>query len=154
DHLRLDAPASASAGVGFSATVSARDAYNNLLAGFTGTVSLASSDPAASLPAAYSFQASDGGQHSFNGLVLTTAGAQTLSATDTAGHTASQPIQVMALPAPIITSHPDDPTTGTAANFTFVDAEAGVTFACQLDGGGFTPCTSPRGYAGPLVLGL
>jgi hypothetical protein len=46
---------------------------------------------------------------------------------------------------PIIDSGPTQPggTTGsTNATFTFHDAFAGATFLCQLDGGGYSPCSS------------
>ena len=40
------------------------------------------------------------------------------------------------------------------ATFTFVSAEPGVVrFSCQLDAGGFTPCTSPQGYPEPRAVG-
>ena len=40
------------------------------------------------------------------------------------------------------------------ATFTFVSAEPGVVrFSCQLDAGGFTPCTSPQGYPEPPAVG-
>jgi hypothetical protein len=49
-------------------------------------------------------------------------------------------------PAPAIGSGPADPTTERTATFAFGDSEAGVTFRCQLDGGSFSACTSPRSY--------
>ena len=47
-----------------------------------------------------------------------------------------------------IGSTPNDPTNATGATFTFSATETGSTFECELDGGGFTSCTSPEGYAG------
>lgn len=38
------------------------------------------------------------------------------------------------------------PTNSTTISFTFSADEAGSTFQCQLDGAGFTPCTSPVSY--------
>src|SRR5256885_10471843 len=34
------------------------------------------------------------------------------------------------------------------ASFGFTATEAGSSFACQLDGGAFAPCVSPRSYSG------
>jgi hypothetical protein len=51
-------------------------------------------------------------------------------------------------PAPTISSQPSDPSAVGDAQFSFVDTEGGVTFACTLDTGTATPCTSPKSYAG------
>jgi hypothetical protein len=50
------------------------------------------------------------------------------------------------MPDTTLVSGPQGATSSTAATFTFVspDAGAGATFQCQLDGSGFTGCTSPR----------
>jgi 6-phosphogluconolactonase (cycloisomerase 2 family) len=50
--------------------------------------------------------------------------------------------------APTIAGAPSDPSAATAASFSLSHAEAGYTFSCQLDGGGFSTCTSPKSYAG------
>jgi hypothetical protein len=81
------------------------------------------------------------GSHTFN-----------VRQTDTAGNTgpnASYTWTVDATPpaAPTITVHPTNPTNSTSAALTFT-GEAGGTFTCQLDGGGFTACSSPKSYAG------
>lgn len=41
---------------------------------------------------------------------------------------------------------PNNNNSSTAATFTFSDTEANVTWKCQLDGGGYTPCSSPKTY--------
>jgi hypothetical protein len=51
-------------------------------------------------------------------------------------------------PTPAISAHPPDPSPATDATFAFADAEAGVGFACKLDGGAFVDCASPKGYGG------
>ncbi len=47
-----------------------------------------------------------------------------------------------------ITAQPSDPTNSTAPSFSFTSSEGGSTFACQLDGGGYSSCTSPKSYTG------
>jgi len=54
-------------------------------------------------------------------------------------------------PAPTITQKPTNPTTATTATFQFTDSESGVTFQCKLDGGAYSPCTSPKTYTGLSV---
>ncbi|HEY2939544.1 MAG TPA: hypothetical protein VGJ27_07005, partial [Gaiellaceae bacterium] len=50
-------------------------------------------------------------------------------------------------PSPSIDSSPGSPTNQTGANFTFSDSEGAVSFQCQLDGGGFSACSSPKSYS-------
>jgi large repetitive protein len=52
-------------------------------------------------------------------------------------------------PAPAITSQPANPTNQTSASFKYTDSQAGVSYQCQLDGGGFKAC-EPSGitYSG------
>lgn len=62
-----------------------------------------------------------------------------------------------AVTVPTITSQPANPTNLTSASFKYTDQQAGVTFQCQLDGGGYTACgTGPSSeitYGGPLANG-
>jgi hypothetical protein len=51
-------------------------------------------------------------------------------------------------PAPTITSEPAAVTRETTATFSFTDSDSTVTFRCQLDGGGFTPCATGVTYMG------
>ena len=53
-----------------------------------------------------------------------------------------------AAPNTTITAQPNDPTNSTALSFSFNSNEAGSTFECQLDGGGWSSCTSPKSYTG------
>jgi Bacterial Ig-like domain len=53
-------------------------------------------------------------------------------------------------PAPSIGARPADPTAQTAAHFTYADAQSGVSFQCQLDGGSFANCPASGVSYGPL----
>jgi LPXTG-site transpeptidase (sortase) family protein len=56
-----------------------------------------------------------------------------------------------AAPETSIDSHPASSTTSTSATFTFSATDAGTgvaSYACDLDGGGFNTCTSPRNLSG------
>jgi hypothetical protein len=50
-------------------------------------------------------------------------------------------------PETTVTSGPDPVGNSTTATFTFSSSEPGSTFACSLDAGGISPCTSPTSYA-------
>jgi VCBS repeat protein len=79
----ISAPASVTAGVAFSITVTVEDAYGNVVTGYTGTIHFTSSDSTAKLPRNYTFTAADKGVHTFSGLVLRKSGTQTITITDT-----------------------------------------------------------------------
>jgi len=72
------------AGSPFSVTVAAKDPYNNIATGYTGTVHFTSTDAGATLPVDYPFLVGDSGDHVFSGgMTLTEVGSQTITATDT-----------------------------------------------------------------------
>ncbi|HUQ43753.1 MAG TPA: PxKF domain-containing protein [Candidatus Limnocylindria bacterium] len=56
-------------------------------------------------------------------------------------------------PTAAITANPTNPTTSSSASFAFTSADAGANASgvtrteCQLDGAGFTTCTSPKAYS-------
>jgi hypothetical protein len=75
----------ATAGVPFAATVRAVDQFGNNATVYVGTVTLTSTDAAASLPGAYPYGATDASQHTFTGVVLRTPGTQRITATDSHG---------------------------------------------------------------------
>jgi hypothetical protein len=84
-HFTINIPVSATAGVSFTGTVTAYDAYNNIKTDYTGTAHFTSTDTATNvvLPSDYTFTASDNGAHTFtNGLTLITANTQTITVTD------------------------------------------------------------------------
>jgi hypothetical protein len=93
--LVLSAPSSVTAGVAFTFTLTALDAYGNVATGYTGTVHFSSSDALATLPADYTFTAADAGSHTFTA-TLNTSGSQSLTAAD-AGDALSESVGVLVL---------------------------------------------------------
>jgi hypothetical protein len=81
DHFAVTAPPYAASYYGFNVIVSAEDAYNNAITGYTGTVHFMSSDSVATLPADYAFTAADQGSHTF-AATLQTTGTQTIAVND------------------------------------------------------------------------
>lgn len=79
--IELAAPSSIGPGAAFSATVTVRDAFDNVADNFRGAVALSSSDGAATLPSAHTFTAGDAGVYAFTNVRLATIGSQTLTAT-------------------------------------------------------------------------
>jgi hypothetical protein len=79
----LRAPASVSAGVALSLTITVKDAFGNVVTGYTGTIHFTSTDTTATLPRNYTFTAADKGVHTFSGLVLRKRGTQKITLTDT-----------------------------------------------------------------------
>ena len=51
-------------------------------------------------------------------------------------------------PDTTITANPPAVTQSTTASFSFTSLDTSATFECQLDGGGFAVCSSPRDYVG------
>ncbi len=73
-------------------------------------------------------------------------------ATDPAGNTdptpASRDFTVDTTPPETtITSGPSGTTNNASPSFAFTSSESGSTFECELDGGGFSPCSSPKSYS-------
>lgn len=60
----------------------------------------------------------------------------------------SNPMVFSIAPDTTITSNPPDPSLSSSATFTFESDDPSATFECQLDGGGFSACTSPVDYVG------
>jgi hypothetical protein len=54
-------------------------------------------------------------------------------------------------PETTIAQGPSGSTTATTASFAFGSSEPGSTFACKLDGGSWTSCSSPQAYSGLAV---
>ena len=84
-------------GTPFNATVRAVDPYGNNAADYASTVTLTSTDPAATLPGPYAYGSTDAAAHIFTGLILRTAGTQRITAFDSTGRSVSSgPISVVA----------------------------------------------------------
>ena len=70
--------------------------------------------------------------------------------TDLAGNSSTSALVTVtvdnAAPNTSITSQPADPTSSAGASFSFTSSEGGSTFECQIDGGGWVACTSPKTY--------
>jgi hypothetical protein len=54
-------------------------------------------------------------------------------------------------PTPAITARPADPTSQGSAHFSYADAQSGVSYQCQLDGGSFSSCPASGVSYGPLA---
>jgi hypothetical protein len=79
--LQITAPATVTAGVPFTATVTA--IYNGQLDTIIdGPIHFTTTDKAAHLPTLYVFTAADAGSHTFTGLTLVTPGNQTMTVSD------------------------------------------------------------------------
>ena len=135
------------------------------------TIVSAPADPSTSTSASFAFTATESGStfeckldagaygacttpKSYGGLAT---GSHTFSvrATDVAGNTDASaaswtwtisPPSDTTAPDTTISSGPADPSTSTSASFAFTATESGSTFACKLDAGAYTSCTSPRNY--------
>jgi hypothetical protein len=118
------------------------------------TFSFADADPAVSFHCnldAHGFPACSN-PRTFTGLA---DGTHTLNAVavDAAGNESSASsytwtIDTKPPPQPTIVSGPHNSSGANDAQFAFSDPDAGVGYRCQLDGGGFLPCSNPQTYLG------
>ncbi|MBZ5621857.1 MAG: DUF11 domain-containing protein [Acidobacteriia bacterium] len=123
-HLVVSAPASATAGTPFNVTVTMKDAANNTMTNYGGTVHFTSSDPAATLPANTTLT---NGTGTFPA-TLNTVGSRAITAADTVNPSlaaTSGAITVTAAAATHLTvAAPSSATPGTAINFTVTALDA------------------------------
>ena len=115
-------PATVTAGVAGSFTVTAKNADGTTNTGYRGTVHFTSSDPQAVLPADYTFTAADQGVHTFSA-TLKTAGSQSITASDTvvpsiAGTQAGITVNPAAASRFTVAGFPSPITAGVAGSFT------------------------------------
>ncbi len=115
------------AGTSPTVTVTALDASNNPVPGYTGTVHFTSTDAAATLPSDYTFVSADGGTHAFTA-TLKTAGSQSLTATDTVTGSITGTQAVTVSPATAshftVTGFPSPTTPGISHSFTVTALDA------------------------------
>ena len=116
------------AGTTSAFTVTAIDAYGNVIAGYTGTVQFTSSDSRASLPASYTFTAADAGRHTFTASFVT-VGNQWITATDTRtsslkGTESNLVVQPAAARTITVTGFPSPDTAGTGHGVTVTAYDA------------------------------
>src|SRR5262249_14835430 len=125
DHLIVKLPNTAIAGALTNVTVAAVDASGNLVSGYTGTVTLTSSDAAAVLPASYAFTAADKGIHVFQ-VTFNTTGSEKVTATDKNAVTGNATTTVLAAPVVdhLVVKIPNKATVAVPANVTVVAVDA------------------------------
>ncbi len=120
-------PSPATAGVAGSFTVTARDAYGNVVPTYAGTVHFETTDFAAVVPANYTFTTNDAGSRTFSA-TLKTAGTRSITARDinnaTISGTQSGITVVAAAPASLYFASPGDTVAGTAFTITVVARDA------------------------------
>ncbi len=137
--LSLSAPASATTGSAFNVTVLARDAFNNVATGYTGTVSFSSDDTRATPPGSYTFTAGDAGSHTFI-VTLGTAGTQPIRVTDGSLNASATITVNPATAASLSLSAPASATAGSPFSVTVTMRDG----AGNLATGYRARCTSPR----------
>ena len=114
-------PLNPTAGTTYNLTVSATDAYGNVVTGYLGTVNLSSTDSNGSFsPTIYTFTAADAGTHSFSAN-LETAGSRSITASDISNDLSGTETGINLQPAALsrftLAGYPTSPTAGMAYNF-------------------------------------
>jgi hypothetical protein len=140
-HYNVAAPANPTPGVPFNVTVTALDASNATVAGYTGTVHFTSTG-AATLPADYAFTGADAGAHTFS-VTVNALGSQTITATDAGNHaiSGSASINPICPPPPPILPLPivfPPVCASSAGNVASVTPIVGATFTWSLVNGTVT----------------
>jgi hypothetical protein len=157
DHFDVTAPTTATAGNAFDLAVTAKDASDNTLSGYTGTIHFTSDSESPVLPSNYTFTAGDNGSHTFtNGATLKTAGSQTITVNDTVQTSKTGSASVSVSPAAadhFKVTAPASATAGTAFNtVTLTAQDAYNNTATSYANGNHTiswsgASTSPNGTA-------
>ena len=134
-------PASKTAGVADNVTITAKDAFNNVATGYTGTVAITSTDGAAVLPANYTFVGGDNGTQVRSVTLNTVSGATVaITATDTVtGTIAGTQSGIIVLPNTSaatlqVTGFPSSPTAGVAGSVTITAKTSGGATATTYTG--------------------
>jgi DNA/RNA endonuclease G (NUC1)/fibronectin type 3 domain-containing protein len=134
-HFSVTAPASATTGTSFNVTVTALDAGNGTVTGYTGTVHFTSSSTG-TLPGDYTFVVGDGGTKTFS-VTLTQTGNQSITATDTGNASINGSANVnITCPALSVTASNNGPAcTGGSVQLNASTVTPGVSFAWTGPGG-------------------
>ncbi|WP_375761319.1 lamin tail domain-containing protein [Corallococcus exercitus] len=149
----------ATAGVAQDQEVTLADRYSNTVTTYTGTVTLTSTDAAATLPS-HTFTAADAGRFTFQGITFRTAGSQVLTLKDSAGAFSFDfPVNVAAaLPTHMVfTQQPASPVS-TRASLGTVKVElkdpfgntsrvSGIMVHVSVPAGAFTLSGGPQQWA-------
>jgi hypothetical protein len=133
NHLSVAAPATATAGTAFNITVTALDAANHVVTGYSGTVHFSSTDGLAVLPANSTLT---NGARTFSA-TLKSIGGQTMTATDTVTASisgTSLAIAVNAPPSHFSVSAPSTVRGGTAFKFTVTALDAANNVVANYSG--------------------
>jgi autotransporter-associated beta strand protein len=134
-------PVSKAAGSPDNVTVTAKDAFNNVDTGYTGTVAITSTDGAATLPADYTFVGTDNGKAVLSVTLNTVSGATvSITATDTVtGTITGTQSGIIVLPntAPAtleVVGFPSPTTAGSAGSVTITAKTSGGATATTYTG--------------------
>ena len=135
-QLVVTAPVTTTAGGTFSITVTARDAYNNIVPNYAGRIRFSSIDGQAGLPADYTFLPAHAGAHTFTGgVLLKTAGGQTVTASDGAiTGRAAVVVSPAAASKLIVSGFPSPTTAGANDSFTVAVEDPYGNIATSFDG--------------------
>ena len=143
------------AGITHNFTVTAFDPFGNIATGYTGTVTLSSTDPQGLLvPAIYAFTSGvgagfDNGVHTFNG-TLRTAGTRTITASDAIiGSITGSETGILVNPAAaaslvVSTAYPSPTVAGASHNFTITALDAFGNIATGYTGTVSVLSTDPQ----------
>ncbi len=101
-------------------------------------------------PTSYSGLAA--GAHRFSVMAIDATGNMDTSVATRSWTVEKATTQDSTPPQTSITGAPAASTTSGSANFTFSSGESGSSFACRLDGGAWSSCSSPKAYSG-LAIG-
>jgi len=148
-QFSVSGPPSATAGSAFSFTVAARDPFNNVTSGYSGTVKFTSTDGQAVLPANSGLT---NGMGTFT-VALITDGPQTIKATDTGTASifgTSNSINVSGVAATnFLVSAPNSATAGTAFSFTVTARDASNNVVTSYSGTVHFTSTDPQANLPP-----
>jgi hypothetical protein len=127
-HLSVTSTSTKStAGTAINITVTALNASNQVVPGYTDTIHFTSSDGLATLPANYTFTTGNDGSDTFS-VILDTAGNQTVTATDTSHSTINGSVTITVSPAATaafrVSGFPSPTTAGVSGSFTVQATDA------------------------------